>query len=370
MLRFMIRGKQSAAIVLAGAVAKGAFEAGVVAELVDREISFDRFVGTSAGALSATLLAAGAASGRLGHAARKLEALWRDRAGLLSFLRPQLSFFEGLSTTRGVERLVLSSLREIVQSGPRSTASLPTKLTLVTTDLRGSLYRGELTHEDEYVFDQDQLLDPTQWETIAAIAAASAAFPLLFIPPTLTGGGRRVDGGIVNNAPLSYAIDKTSDRNAIVVVSAEPKAPPRASALRGPGLVVRLIEILINERLGRDVVVARDRNETRRELILALKGAAIDAEALADRLGFRDLDILEVHPRKPLAGGAFGGFFLPSKRREQIRKGRYAAIRALADRARPFPLPSRSNSDRTLADGVHNPHDPRPSRTSDAHGSA
>lgn len=345
-----VGGTEKAALVLAGAVAKGAFEAGVTSELATRGIVFDRFVGTSAGALSATLLAAGAAVGRFEYAARKLEELWRDRAWVWSFLNPTLAL-GGISSTRRVESMVVEALRDVVvHAGPRPASLHRTKLTLVTTDLCGSVDQGELTHEDEHEYREAALVDERRWKEIASVAAASAAFPILFSPAKLTAPngvrGRRVDGGVVNNTPLSYAIDKDdgkSGRNSIIVVSAEPNVPRRPTTLWLFPLGLRLIDILINERIGRDLVVARKRNDKRTELISELKGHEdIDAGALADRLGFRELDILAIHPREELVGGAFGGFFWKPWRAEQIAEGKLAAHTAFAARDAPFPKPAAS----------------------------
>jgi hypothetical protein len=58
-----------AALILAGAVAKGAFHAGAISVLAEREVAVTRIVATSDGALNAAVLAAGIATGRVVHAA-------------------------------------------------------------------------------------------------------------------------------------------------------------------------------------------------------------------------------------------------------------------------------------------------------------
>jgi NTE family protein len=329
--------KESAALVLSGAVAKGAFEAGVVSALAQKDFVADRFVGTSAGALNATLLAAGAAVGAFTKAAARVEELWRERATLLSFVRPLPNLGLGASSTKAVEQLLVDEIEALVAS--RTASDLrPTTLTLVTTDLAGSLHEGELTYEDERVFKEADFLDSNTRKEIAKVAAASAAFPVLFIPPILN-CRQHVDGGVVNNTPLSYAIDESAGRNSIVVVSAEPNVPADDVTLHllpRPTLLVRLVEILINERVGRDLVVARKRNEKRKQLIHALQGTGIDAEKVADGLGFRELDILTIRPTKALAGGAFNGFVSKRLRESYIRLGKEAALATLAQRAPPF----------------------------------
>jgi len=337
--------KESAALVLSGAVAKGAFEAGVVSGLAQKGFVADRFVGTSAGALNATLLAAGAAVGAFRKAVERVEVLWRDRATFFSFVRPVPNLGLGGSSTEAVEQILVDEIEALVAS--RTASDLrPTTLTLVTTDLAGSLHEGELTYEDEREFTETDFLDSNKRKEIAKVAAASAAFPGLFIPPLLN-RRQHVDGGVVNNTPLSYAIDESAGRNSIVVVSAEPNVPADDVTLRlfpRPTLLVRLVEILINERVGRDLVVARKRNEKRKQLIHALQGTGVDAEKVADSLGFRELDILTIRPTKALAGGAFKGFCSSSLRESYIRLGKEAALGTLAQRVPPFH-PCISNSD-------------------------
>ncbi|MFO0740291.1 MAG: patatin-like phospholipase family protein [Labilithrix sp.] len=342
------------ALVVAGAVAKGAFEAGVTSVLIEEGIDFDRFVGTSAGALNASLLAAGAAVGRLPAAARRLETLWKERGGLGTFLRLRVNLGLGLSSIDGVVELLETEIAAIVAGTKELRA---TSLTLVTTNLAGVIdpKTSLLTHEDEEVFAAKDFVDPERRRELARVAATSAAFPGLFIPPRM-GADRtqHVDGGVVNNAPIAYAIDRDTNANAIVVVSAEPNVPDERGTLRFfpiPTLPSRLVETMINERLSRDLAVAASANDRRAKLItrLAVLAPEVDAEALADEIDLRRLEIVPIRPEAPL-GSAFAGFFSPARRARDIAAGRAAAERRLpAVRAafaeaeahrssRPFPV--------------------------------
>ena len=180
------RGKQKAALVLAGAVAKGAFEAGVTSELARRGVVFDRFVGTSAGALNATLAAGG------GWALR----VRRAEAGRI-VARPSL----GLDLPESDAR-TRRALEPPPRGGPRrrgtqgrcrecwAEGSVPESYQAHTRHdgpLRDSIdQKGELKHEDEHEYREAALVDEGRWKEIARIAAASAAFPVLFSPPMLT----------------------------------------------------------------------------------------------------------------------------------------------------------------------------------------
>jgi NTE family protein len=326
----------STALVLSGAVAKGAFEAGVTRVLADRGIVPERFVGASAGALNATLLAGGAAAGNFGRAAQRLEELWREQASLWTFLSPKLNVGLGLSSTRRVAALVERELEALVAQ-TRDAAARRVTLTLVATSLPGAVdpRSHQLTHEDEYVFTQRDLTTERGRRRIAEVAAASAAFPFLFVPPRVPDGRQHVDGGVVNNTPIAYALDEQARKNTIIVVSAEPNAPRPPGTLRGLPLLVHLAEILINERIGRDLAVAASKNAQRQKLLEALRGKVDDAEAIADRIGLRQLDVVPVRPTVPLPGGSFRGFFSKATRADHIERGKKAAGCAFAT---PLPV--------------------------------
>src|SRR4051812_31969664 len=68
------------AVVLAGAVAKGAFEAGVIRALVRADVKIVRIVAASSGALNGTVLASSVRNRDLVRGAEALVALWRDHA--------------------------------------------------------------------------------------------------------------------------------------------------------------------------------------------------------------------------------------------------------------------------------------------------
>ncbi len=322
---------KGAGLVLAGAVAKGAFEAGVVAELAnDRDRHFDRFVGASAGALNATLLAAGvAADGDFRRGAEVVERLWIERASIRTFFRFAWSPLTGASRTSRVVDVVESALAELTKG--KSEPACDVKLTVVTTDLHGSPRGSARTHEDPRMFDARALLDPAKRRDVAEAAAASAAFPFLFVPPILHDGGelrQHVDGGVVNNAPIAYAI---GDRDHLLVVTAEAPAPSSERDLSGGPLVSRLVDILVNERIARDLVVARQRNRTLAELEKAMADAKLDdaqKKAVRDALGWKHLHLEHIHPHEDLPGGSFKGFVCKKTRLDHIARGHAAVKRA------------------------------------------
>ena len=173
-----------------GGGAKGAWEAGAAAALVERGAAVRLVAGSSAGALTAAMLV----DGRLD----RLESLWstvtRDQ---IYALRPGV-FFAGLLpgwltllALNGAGSLLdPAPLRELITTSidlDRVRAS-PIRLLIVTADL---------AHRTPRVFDNASV-------TVDALMATSAV-PGAF-PPVTIGDGVLVDGGITARAPVLEAL--------------------------------------------------------------------------------------------------------------------------------------------------------------------
>jgi NTE family protein len=343
----MARDGEAVGIVIGGAVAKGAFAAGALAFLTERlraeGAAIRALVGTSSGALNATVVAAGVAAGDPVAAAANLRTLWEERAGALHVFSPDLTAalrLDGLSGTRRVAAL-------LDEACPRpSGAGRPVSLRLVTAPLAGE--PGARTS-----FELVERFEGADFETDARrrrvfeAATASAAFPFVFAPVELPGAGPCIDGGVVNNTPIKEAIDEDLAIATVYVVVAHPpglRLPIAAAArLGGVSLGARLADMLIEERLVRDIreaeavnawlaalerleVAGRIDRATRDEIIGSLYPGR-DARTL------RRLRIVEVRPREALRGSAFAGFFDAGTRREYVQQGLAAAERAWEERA-------------------------------------
>ena len=106
------------AVILAGAVAKGAFEAGAIKVLVEKLAETGgrivRVVATSSGALNGAMLAAGVHSGDPLDAARKLAALWVSDGSLRGVFHVNVNDFctlRGVSDQQELLRLLSSHVR-------------------------------------------------------------------------------------------------------------------------------------------------------------------------------------------------------------------------------------------------------------------
>lgn len=334
----MARG---AAIVIGGAVAKGAFAAGAL-EALTRALHrvgtpIRRLVGTSSGALNAAMIAAGVRAGDPVAAAARLTALWEERADVWHVFEPDLaSWFHGRGAS-GTRRIV-DLLR---QECPVRTSGAPqhVSLRIVVAPLAG-VGTNPTTFEHVERFAGDDLDHAASRERVFEAAAASAAFPFAFGPVTLADVGPCVDGGVVNNTPIGEAIDQDPGIDVVYVIAAEPAdmslGLERAAALGGPDLLPRLVEMLIDERLSRDLAEARAVNGwiatlARLEASGSLTPGARDEVVRGlyprrDPRAFRHVDVVEIRPREALEGSAFEAFFRPRLRRRYVEAGRTAAL--------------------------------------------
>src|SRR5262249_5048540 len=112
------------------------------------------------------------------------------------------------------------------------------------------------TFEKVLPFDGASLDDPVRRESLIRAAIASAAFPLVFLPVDLGPRlGPAFGGGAVDNAPIYEAIHNCPVSR-VFVVCTDPSEVPAIGELHGEALVNRLAEILIGERLYRDMAEA------------------------------------------------------------------------------------------------------------------
>ena len=333
----------AAAIVIGGAVAKGAFAAGALAELTRRlhaeNVPIRRLVGTSSGALNATMLAAGARMGDAVGAATRLVDLWEEKANVWHVFEPDLSSWLHRRGASGTHRIVDLLRKEVPIRGAAPAHDV--SLRIVVTPLAG-VGASRTTFEHVERFDGPGLDDPGARDRIFQAAAASAAFPFAFGPVTLADVGPCVDGGIVNNTPIGEAIDQDPRIDVVYVIAGDPPnmsiTAKAAAALGGTDLVLRLVEMLIDERLTRDLAEARAVNAWV-DALTRLEAKGDLASGVRDEVvrglypkrnprAFRRVDLVEIRPGEPLEGNSFEAFFRPGLRHRYVEAGRAAAAAA------------------------------------------
>lgn len=322
------------AVVLAGGVAKGAFEAGALDTLAEAGVAISQVVGASSGALNATMLAAGIRAGRVRDATGRLIELWRDEAGWMKVFHVSLRDIvsrTGISDSKDILELLRREVPLIATA-----AVSPVRLRIVVAALNGVVSaigdRPATTFEGVCSFADDDFDEESRREPIYVSAAASAAFPLVFRPVDVPTLGPCYDGGAVNNTPIQLA---TADGlKQVIVVSPYPAVFDASPPLEGIDLVSRLIDILIQERVYRDLKMADAANATIARLGELTRAGTLDRaqlDAVLQTLGLRPLRIVTVRPDAELAGTAFAGFLHKSLRDEYIAAGQAAAKSQLAN---------------------------------------
>jgi predicted acylesterase/phospholipase RssA len=324
--------QSSCALILPGAVAKGAYEAGVIEVLVEQDIRIDRIVATSSGALNGVAYAAGIRSGHEQEMAAKLVDAWVEGGSWNnSFSLSPLNWLSGrgLSDSSGLLKMLRGMVVPSIKSAKREI-----ELRIIVSPLKGVQdtigKRAASTYEKVLCFSGEDFDTAEGLERIFKVVTAACAFPGLYAPVELPGIGPCVDGGAVNNAPVRYALDECDIRHIIVPVPFPSVMPPSAP-LSGWGLAGHLTDILINERLFRDLKDANIVNREVAQLEGLVTSGVLNAEqlkAVISILKTRIVQITEVRPAQPLSGSSFSGFFKKNDRVALIAEGREAARKA------------------------------------------
>jgi NTE family protein len=344
------------AIVLAGAVAQGAFAAGALEIVARRHLPIARVVATSSGALSGTLLAAGVRAGRTEDATEALVDLWTHSAHWCNAVDLSLRDLvrgRGASTSKKLHGIVRRAVEAFVPG-----AQQPIDLRLVVTALGGDPHarRDECATSFESIvrFADDDFDAPETRERLYTAATAAAAFPGLYAPVTVPGLGQCLDGGATNNAPIKHALEGCDLRRVVVITNtpALVATPP----LQGLHLADHLAQVVTDERLYRDLRAARAVNRQLAALDQLVTQGALSPQALAtvkDALrwrGRRRIELIEIRPATDLRGGAFTALADRALRTEYIAEGRRAAEEALAHLAAPHADATALQADRTTHD--------------------
>lgn len=320
------------AVICSGGLARGAFEAGALEVLAAAGVEPTHVIGCSAGALNAAGFAAGVRAGRIGDAIRAIVNVWDEDADWLHAfdLRPvQLLRGRGVSSSANLERILRKHIGSIVDG---STARRPVRLEMIATASEGQPHdidgQPMTSYERVLAFDGEAFDTPRGRESVYRAAAASAAFPVLFAPVRIPGAGPCFDGGMVDETPIARAIDGGA-RRVVVLVPYPAVDPFRGDPPFGPTLLLHLADVLIHERLYRDVRQAKKINRALAKLRALERDGRLTHEQhdeVQSRLGWPvELEILEVRPSLPLKGSAVAGFFSRRLRREYIEAGRRAA---------------------------------------------
>lgn len=331
---------RSIGLVLAGAVTRGAFEAGALKVLAERGVPVRRIVAASSGALNGTVYASAIHARREARATQELLDLWRDRGGVCDVIHPSL---RDIVRGRGISdsTKILALLRRAVRP-TRSPDPAPVDLHIVVAALDGVMGRigsePATTYTAKLDFSGSHFESEEQLEEVFTAAVASSAFPGLYAPVDVPGIGPCVDGGIETSTPLRFACDDADGVpvDACVIIVPTPILNPRSTrSYGGRRLLAHVTDMLFDERLYQDLRAMAAGNEARRRLeaLAEVRRWSPEEMHLAEgALGWAARPIIPVVPIRPIAplpGDAFSGFFDRRARERYIEAGVERANRTL-----------------------------------------
>lgn len=281
-------GQRRVAVVVAGAGARGAYEAGALSVLIpwlcEHESKPSIFVGTSAGAINATLFAAVADCDPSEGAELVLDA-WRALSLGKVFRSPVRSV--PFRTAPAYARQVLGVGHVVSLLDARPLADTAEEIIGPHMQaLRNNVHGEERTVETVAVVATDDLDRTTVFvETVAGAklppsdpgraihyeraeispthVLASSAIPALF-PPVKLGDHWYTDGGVRLNVPLKPAIALGATDLAVVAThpatypEADESAPRRRDVVDG---VVTVLESVLADRMVEDILTLGSMNE-------------------------------------------------------------------------------------------------------------
>jgi NTE family protein len=195
------------AFVLGGGGNLGAIQVGMLRALLDRGVAPDELYGCSVGAINAACLAREPSI----DGVERLVGIWQDldadvvcTPGRLSGLLLLTRNYRSLQSNRALQRLLQRTL------GYDRIEDAAVPLAVVATSLR--------TGREQWF---------TEGPLVPAVLA-SAALPAVF-PPVDIDGERYIDGGVVNNVPISRAIAGGAERIYVLHVGnfTRPRPEPR-----------------------------------------------------------------------------------------------------------------------------------------------
>jgi NTE family protein len=250
-----------------------------VAALAEAGVPIRLVAGSSAGALSAAMIAAGRAD--------RLEATWRSltRERIYSVRAP--TFFAGLLPgwlTLGA----LSGASSLLDPGPlRELITASVELERIRSSAIGLIVTTtDIVRREPHVFDNHTV-------TIDALVAA-AAVPGLF-PAVDVDGALLVDGGLTGRAPVLEALEAAPVGRALVVLSYAPdeRAAPPTTIRRS---MEEAFETAMLHQIRRDTELARLKHPTTEFQLLTpsaplnLRPLQFDADGIARALAMGRAD--------------------------------------------------------------------------------
>jgi NTE family protein len=227
------------AFVFSGGGSLGATQVGMVMALAEHGVTPDYVVGASIGAINAAWVA-----GRPGlDGARTLADIWRDVQRRDVFPSSPLTGIGGFLGRRNY-LVPPHALRRLVERHLefRNLEDAPIPIGVVSTDVNSGT---------------ETLL--TKGSTIDALIA-SASIPGVF-PPVMIDGRPHVDGGVINNAPISHAVQWGA--TTVYVLPTGYSCALKQDVKSALGVALQALNLLVQRRLGEDIANYQSRIDLR-----------------------------------------------------------------------------------------------------------
>jgi NTE family protein len=219
------------AFVLSGGASLGALQVGMLEALYERGIAPDLLVATSVGALNAAFIASRPQSPQT---ARELGRVWRDLQRKDVFPVNISALVGGVCGRRNhlvPDRELRRLVRKYIQFEDLADAAIP--LHLVAFDL---------------VEGRELLL--SEGSAIESVAA-SASIPGI-LPPVAIDERRLIDGGVVNNNPVSHAVELGAER-IYLLPTQDPHSQPARVPAGALDAAIQGLRLLVGSRLESDI---------------------------------------------------------------------------------------------------------------------
>ena len=224
------------AFVLSGGASLGAIQVGMLEALYERDIAPDLIVGTSAGAVNGAFIASREPTVETVHA---LGDIWRSVRRSDVFPTSLVTGFVGfigrsdhLVSERSLRRLV----SRYVEVDDLEDVRVP--LHVIAADL---------VNGREIRLSSGPAVDAVM---------ASAAVPGVF-PPVAWGGHDLIDGGVVNNTPISHALELGADE--VYVLPTGYACATREVPTGALAILLQAMNLLIQQRLVIEIEMLRAR---------------------------------------------------------------------------------------------------------------
>ena len=305
--------RPTTAFVFSGGASLGAIQVGMLRALYEHGIIADMLVGTSVGAINAAFIASRPPTPAT---ARKLERVWRGVSRGDVFPLSPFTMVSGMLgqrdhfvPARGLRQLI----RRHVELEQLADAAIP--LYVVAFDINSGA--------------EVLLTDGPAAESIAAACAIPGVFP-----PVAMDGRLLVDGGVINNTPISHAVELGAERIYVLATQVLPHAL-RSAPQRALDATMYALGLLVGSRLQADI----QRYENEVELIVLPTPNATPNDPTDFEHSQQLIGDAYAASRDLLAGRLPT---LAAARRSSVRRNHFAS----AERARRAHAPSRRASSR------------------------